>query len=81
MVDLREVKQKKKTRTMPGLANRRLNYFRKSLKKSKNFLAKLQRVQIKATKTKTPKTCIKLLGYSIHQFVKISTHIIIVLQR
>lgn len=67
--------------TRPGLTNRRLNYFRKSLKKSKNFLAKLQRVQIKATKTKTLKTCIKLLRYSIHQVVKISTNIIVILQR
>ena len=64
-----------------GPYKRGLNYLKKSLKKSKNFLAKLKRVQIKATKTKTPKTCIKLLRCSIHQVIKISTNIIVVLQR
>lgn len=72
---------KKRPGEFPEPYKQRLTYLKKSLKKKESFLKKLQRVQIKATKTKKPKTCIKLLRNSIHQVIKISTNIIIVLRR
>ena len=56
-------------------------YLKRFLRKTKNLRDNSKSVQIKATKTRTPKTIIKLLGCSIHQRIKISTKIIVILQR
>lgn len=66
----------------PDLKEVGINYYlKRSLKKTKSLRNNSQSVQIKATKTRMPKTTIKLLNGSIHQRIKISTKIIVILQR